>query len=137
MFTGCAYFYTPTAGDLHTNYQADKIYILQKDVTMQSIAFKWFPTINNPEYMLNEKFHIKDIPVIPKGSKIQFKKVLHEYNIEIGHMYDPVGILQDSPHEGEPVVLTFISQRKEVTENKFGTYGKYINTDFLIPYEDK
>lgn len=129
---GCGHFYKPSVHDLHTNYKPDKVYILKKEVTLQSIEFKWFPTIDNPEYMLTEEFYIPNIPVIPIGSRIQFKKIIHEYNPTMGHMYDPIGILLDPPYQNTPVDLSFISQKSEVYNAKESAYGKFLNSEYLI-----
>ena len=136
VIAGCSN-YVPTEEDFHTNYIPDGIYILQQDVVMKGDGFLKFPSINNPQYWLTDDLYITDIPRIPKGSRIQYKKILFEDHIKLGPQFDPVGYLLDPPHEGKAVTLTFISQDEEIVENKFAAHGKYVNSDFLVLNKDK
>lgn len=136
MIASCS-TYKPTATDFKTNYTEDGIYFLQQDVVLRDNGFMWFPSIDNPRYFLSDDLYIPRIPRITKGSKIQYKKIIFENHPTMGPMFDPVGYLIDPPFEGRPVSLVFISQKAEVVENKMGTYGNFINPDFLTLEQEK
>lgn len=132
LLIGCA-SYEPTEEDYRTNYIEDQVYILQQDVALKDNGFMWHPTINKPRYYLSDQLYDEQLPRIKKGTRIQYKKIIFEDHPTMGGMLDPVGYLLDPPFEETPVVLSFISQKKEFLENKFGTHGNYLNPEYLKP----
>lgn len=132
LLSGCA-SYTPKKEDFETNYVVDQIYILQQDVALKDSGFMWNPTIDNPRFYLWADLYDSRLPRIQKGTRIKYKKIIFEDHPTMGPMFDPVGYLLDPPFEGVPVTLTFISQKKEFLENKFGTHGNYLNPEYLKP----
>jgi hypothetical protein len=129
LISGCVLYRKPRDIDFDTNYQQDAVYILQTDVALADTGVTW-STINNARYLesVSDLFDKRCI-VLPKGSRIQFKKIKYRYNPEMGRMSSPMGIILDPPAKNKTVNLVFISQEKEyeVTENLRVTSGRYIN----------
>ena len=132
LLGGCSCLFPPTEDGLRTNYEQDAIYILQQDVAMMDTGVIW-GTLRNPRYWAS-KDHLfdKSNPVLYAGSKIQFKRINYEYNIEMGRMYDPVGIILSPPYKGKTLHMSFISQKSEVRNPKESAYGTYVDSQFLV-----
>jgi hypothetical protein len=148
LLAGCS-TYEPIAEDFDTDYRRDGVYVLQRDIyiiedpwpTMDGKVIKplgkapvdhprhWVKDADDPSNKPQDRSFLGRLlsdPILPTGTRIQFKKIIFEQSFEMGPMFDPIGVVLDGPHSGVPVNLSLIS-RGLANPN----YGKYVNPEYL------
>lgn len=121
--------YHTTATGVKTDYRPGGVYNLQRDVYLWNDGDTLFPSIDNPRYFLYSSAENQTVAMIPKGGRIQFKKIVCEHRALVGTRFHPVGVLLDPPHTGTPVMVHYISQNEDAADPSIG--GRFVNPSFL------